>query len=158
MRGSGWPRRILRAKVRVGSIQNMKYERVDLLTLTFTIAKVDEVDQVDDDNSANRSTYNIALDVSDEIVVEESQTAHENFSGNVLMTAHFVRHHDRLTSPARALGSNADDDPFKITASNFQTSGNPHRGVLGAMASGTLCYSTFVGRGRRPCGLRWSPR
>ncbi|HRQ74020.1 MAG TPA: hypothetical protein PLU35_13420, partial [Phycisphaerales bacterium] len=86
------------------------YDRLGRPTHSFVIS------------STNDTTYAHALDVAGDVVLEESQTAYDPETGNVLMTAVVGRLHGDygVGQTTGALDTNADGDPLTITAANLE--------------------------------------
>jgi RHS repeat-associated protein len=93
------------------SVSKTRYDRLGRPTNRFIIAKSG------DTSYGDVFTTNNTLNLSGDVVLEESQSVYDAENGNVLMTVSISRRHDD-TSTTGPLDTNADNNPLVVTASN----------------------------------------
>ncbi len=95
-----------------GGLMKYAYDRLDRQIRSYSLASISD------------SAYADAATLTSDVVLEESLTAYESTTGNVLMSASFARHHDKDATISGPLDANADNDNFKITDTDLKQSGS----------------------------------
>jgi RHS repeat-associated protein len=93
------------------SVSKTRYDRMGRPTNRYIIAKSG------DTSYGDVFTTNNTLNLSGDVVLEESQTVYDAEDGKVLMTVAISRRHDDTTTTG-PLDTNADDNPLVVTAGN----------------------------------------